>query len=223
MLTANVRHLAAITVLLIAAMFRLFADGGETLSRFCAFRDCREYIDATLDGLVHPWDLDTPLRARSMVESLVKEDVRRKSIDALSANGVEKREIENLLVFEYKPEVRPYRALYCGEKIYFIKQDTSGRIFIQRFDNETARAEAARLRKLLAGCRSRGDLSAPARGSSFLFFTDLKSGKSVLIHEPAITGNRRNPSLRRLPESVLAPLYDGAMALVKELGSEWWK
>ena len=208
--------LFTVILLFFAASLRLFADGGEILSRFCAFSDCREYIDATLDGLVHPWDLDTPLRAKSALESLVKEDVRRKSLDALSADGMKKSEIENLLVVEWKPEVLPYRALYCGERIYFIKQDNSGNIFIQQFENETAQAGAAQLRKLLASCRSRGDLSTPARGTTFWFITDMKSGKCVAIHESAITARRKSPA-NRLPENVLAPLYDGAVALLEEL------
>ena len=84
MLLANVGKIS-FTAVLIAASLRLSADGGEKLSRFCAFRDCREYIDATCDLLVHPWDLDTPERARSVVEFLVKNDSRKRSLDALSA------------------------------------------------------------------------------------------------------------------------------------------
>ena len=198
--------------------------GENSLKNFSKFCDCRSSIDILSKNFTLQSQQDTLSRVNNIVLNCQKINARSRALDFLAKDKRQNNRLKNFIVIEWCSDILPYRALYCSEKIYFIKMDYSGIMKIQQFDNKNLQNNIKKIKTAISNYRKLGNLSLSGRGSVFWFITDIQTNKSIVIHDLALIALKISRHNKLNDEDMkLLKIYDACLSLIDDIGIKTWE
>ncbi|MBR2626498.1 MAG: hypothetical protein IKD23_08915 [Lentisphaeria bacterium] len=212
------------SIFIIACLFIFqcsIVKGENSLKNFSKFCDCCSSIDILARNFTSQSQKDTLSRVNNIVAICTKINARRKVLDYLSKGKIPNDRLKNFIVIEWCADILPYRALYCGEKIYFVKIDYSGIMKVLQFDDKNLQNNIKKIKTTIADYREWGNLSLSGRGSVFWFITDVQTNKSIVIHDLAMEVSRH--SKLNDEDMKLLKIYNECLNLIDDIGIKRWE